>query len=62
MYVCLSASQAINYYSHEMKPEYPVKQIILLSGFYKQYLPLILLIGIEAHCALLSKKTKLRQN
>ena len=38
---CVYALKATNNYSHEMKPEYPVKQVTLLSSFYIQHLPLI---------------------
>ena len=39
--VCVFALEATNNYSHEMKPELPVKQVVLVSVVYIQHLPSI---------------------
>ena len=38
---CVSAFQVFDYYSHEMEPEYPVKQVILLSGVQYIIIPAV---------------------
>ena len=45
MCLCVSAPQAIKNYSHEMKSEQPIKQVILPFSFTLWHLLLILLMG-----------------
>ena len=44
--LCVYTPEAINNYSREMKPEQPVKQVILLSGLYIQHLLSIFFEGL----------------
>ena len=58
----MSTPQAISYYSCEMNPEKPVKQDILLSGFYIRTAPAFNIAdghsrSKEVHCELLSNMT-----
>ena len=46
------------YCSHEIKPECPIKQVILLSGLSIQYLLLTLLMGMGLVTNGLLKTTK----
>ena len=43
--VRVSAPHAVKNHSHEIKPEYPIKQVLLLFSFFVWHLLLILLMG-----------------
>ena len=66
MYVCTPIKLLTTYYPREMKHEKPVKQVILLSGFYvRTYIPTVDIANKHGHSKqehheLLSRNTKVR--